>query len=315
MRRLTILLVPLVVAMLIITETGCTGQTASTPTPTQTPATYIVGFGDSIMAGYTLSTTEEGFLDLIADYYTWIGTQELVVVNKGRGGALLDYSMVNDFYASRYGSNAKLFALLGYNNMALYGNDSGWQTDFETTLWPLSAWSALPIGAVKVAQSPGITYKGKWQNENRVYGGGMTKTSTQKGATAEFQLQGTVLYIGVTDLNGQGGQVRVDTRDISGEGSWIDRGTYSCYDPIPNIVRPLLPPPTPRLIRLTGYSGNGTIHDVRLTVVSPDGRIVSFDWAAGNTETRDFYLGDCLPMNSTGYTLPGHHGSDAAVST
>lgn len=313
MKCLTIFLVLLLVAMLIIAETGCARELA--PTPTQTPTTNIIGFGDSIMAGACLSTTDKGFLDLIADYYTksgQIGTQQLVVVNKARGGIQLD-TMVNDFYASRYGSNAKLFALVGYNNMRVYGNDTDWQSDFKSKLWAVAAWSALPIGAVKLARDQTITYKGQWQNID-VYGGGLTKYSTRNGAKVEFELQGTILYIGMTDLNGQSGQVKVETRDISGEGSWIDKGTYECYGVILAPQRPPLPVPTPRLIRLTGYSGNGTLHDVRLTVVSPDGKNVAFDWAAGNTETRDFYLGECLPMSATGYTVPANHGSDAAVS-
>lgn len=314
MRSLTIILVLLFVAMLIIAETSCTSKSAGT---------YVIGIGDSIMSGDCLSSTDKGLLDLIADYYSeysQMGTQQLVVVNKGIRGARLD-DMGYEFYGSRYGFNAKLFALVGYNDMRGDGNGTGVHAYFKNKLLPFAAWSALPIGEVKLAQGPGITYKGQWQNESTAYGGGMTKRTTQKGATAEFELQGTVLYLSITDLNGASGQVRVETRDISGEGSWIDKGTYNCFDLdiAPTLWRPIVPPPAPHLIRLTGYSGNGTIHDVRLTAVSPNGSVVSFDWAAGNTATRDFYLGDCLPMNPTGYTVwcccdTGYCG-DGAVSS
>lgn len=254
-------------------------------------------FGDSITSGGSASDEAHRYVNIIA------GNQDWILNNKAVGGTQLGDMGWQIYPYDAYISSA----LVGYNDMRHGGSNSALRNDFKGALYALATWCSLTDR--KTGKDASITYSGSWTNSGAWQIG---KYSTTSGSTATFTAQGTVIYIGSINLLNGYGQFKVETRDISGNGDWINKGTYNCYGmsaPLASTVTF-----TPMLIRLTGYT-SGKTHDVRVTTLNSG--IVYFDWVGSNSGTKDFYLGDCLPMNSAGYAYGGTtwgNGSDTAVN-
>lgn len=277
---------------------SCTNETVSY-------GSSMSGYGDSIMAGVGASDAAHRFLNLVA-VNNKIAPLSWTVDNQGNSGKEIADIASSNVYPDVVSSPGKSMALVGYNDMRHYGTNAGGQTTFEKILYAMSAWLAIPHTSKITGQGAGVTYSGAWTNESAsVYGGGLGKYTSETNAYAEFSVTGTAVYVGLTALTlGTGGTYKIEVDSVEK----ATGNAYGLSTPISTLQW------APILVRIPGLS-SGT-HTVRVTNTGGTGtKNIYFDWAAGNGNTTNFFLGNTLKMNATGYASasPWNNGSDVAV--
>jgi len=259
----------------------------------------LSGFGDSITAGLQASDAQHRFLNLVANN-SKIAPKYWSIDNQGANGKEAADIAASYVYPDSVATLGKSLGLMGYNDMRHWGTDATAETEFEKILYVIAAWNSIPHANKKTGQGSGMTCSGTWANTS-VYGGALSKYASTQNDYVEFTVSGTVVYIGLTALYTSGGSysITVDT---------VEKATGNCTftkAPVSGLTY------TPFLERIAGLSDSN--HTVRVTVTSATGNVY-FDWAAGNENTTNFFLGNCLHMNN--YTVvgaPWASGSDTAV--
>jgi hypothetical protein len=259
-------------------------------------------FGDSIMLGSGLAASQ-GIVPTVSTSTLWTIDNEAI-----SGSLIADAGQADLIFASSVDASYKSFILSGYNDMRAGGTAASNLAAYRGDLAALSVWLAIPDSNKLRGTSSAITYTGAWSTVPGTYGGNLLKLTSTGGNTAAATVQGSVVYIGAVGLNSGGG-----TFDVTIDG--VDFGTYSCSSAI---LTPAGRNYAPFLVRIPGL-GN-TKHAVTITHNGAGQIFIAYiaSNAAGQSVAGpSVWIGNCLRMNATGYTLGGgnfDNGSDAAVA-
>jgi hypothetical protein len=267
--------------------------------PARNLGTKATAFGDSITLGYYASADEYKYANVIARKIGW------TLKNMALSGTQLA-DEIPVIYAETVAPDGNSFLLTGFNDMRNFGMDNGGLAYYQDALYAALAWLSVPDGDKLKGAGDNVVFKGSWEVSpffNRT-----GRRSSQQGATAEFAVSGTTVYIGSVSYYGGTGTFRV-TMDGT------ERGTYSCST---NKMTASQAAYAPFLIRLTGLPPGP--HNVVITVTSASG-VVSFDWAAGVGGAAEagpnVFVGNTLRMRPVGYKAAWplwDKGSDEAVA-
>jgi hypothetical protein len=277
---------------------GCGGGGDAAPFQ-RNLGTKATAFGDSITLGYNASADQYRYANIIARKVGW------TLTNRAQSGSQLA-DEIPVIYAETVAADGNSFLLTGFNDMRNFGTDNGGMTYYQDALYAALAWLSVPDGDKIKGAGDNVVFNGTWDISpffNRT-----GRRSSQQGATAEFSVSGTVVYIASVSYYGGTGTFRVTV-----DGTEV--GTYTCST---NIKPASQAAYAPFLIRLTGLPDGS--HTVIITVTSASGN-VSFDWAAGVGVAAkagpNVFVGNTLRMRPAGYGAAGpisNHGSDQAVA-
>ncbi len=268
----------------------------------QSYGTAVTALGDSIMAGTGVSAGSR-IPNVTAAARGWTLTNDGIsgsqLVGQIAAATTGIYSLV-----TTVGQNYMI--LTGYNDMRYTGSSATGQLAYQQALYAALAWLAIPDSKKIYGQNALVTKGGAGWTNSASYSGTLGVKSSTNGDTLTVSLRGSTILLGIGHKNAGTGQFSVV----------IDGGSPTVYSCGGNWANNAMTT-GPEVVIISGLSN--TLHTVVLTVGGAD--VSQLDWCVGlgqdiNTwNVPRVYVGNCLRMNATGYTLgsPFNIGSDAVV--
>lgn len=265
--------------------------------------TAVTALGDSIMLGTGIGAAGSRIPNLTAAAHGWALTNDAIsgsqLVGQIAAATTGIYSLV-----TTTGQNYMI--LTGYNDMRYSGSSATAQLAYQQALYAALTWLAIPDSKKIYGQNALVVQAGSGWTNSASYSGTLGVKSSTNGDTLTVSLRGSTILLGIGHKNGGTGQFSVT---IDGGGATV----YSCGGNWANNAMTT----GPEVVVITGLTN--ALHTVVLTVGGAD--VSQLDWCIGlgqdivTWNVPRVYVGNCLRMNATGYTLgaPFNNGSNAVV--
>lgn len=236
------------------------------------PYASYIATGNSIKAGIGASLSNATSVRLVAQH---VNLYPYNIANPGDQAA----DQLSRLYRVATNNNNQLFDYMpGANDVNNYAADADKQANFSGFALAGAAWAAIPAVNKVNGQSSAVTKTGTWSNST-FYGGNTTIQSTTNGDNISFVVNGTVIYICYTMMDGNGGTFSMTVDGIS-------QGSFNCFGTNSSLIATLNGQVYGSYCkRIPGLSaGNHTVVITVTSSTSASNRVL-FDWAGGNNIT------------------------------